>query len=129
MPTISNTSFDQLKVITDALNGYFSAVEDYINGDSATLPMFEDVASLLRYDEIFNDAIRGEKLAANFTTGALVDTVQIVIGINREFNLRAKTKAQFYADASDEYAIESGYYSHLYPTYYNMFRGKSPEQT
>lgn len=129
MATLPGSSFDQLKIITQAITGYFNDVAAYINGDSATLPMFEDVVPSFVYDEILRDALRGEKLSANFTTGALVDTVQMVIGINREFNLRAKTKTEFYLDSFDEYITDANYYAHLYPTYYNMFRGKSPEQT
>lgn len=120
---------DQLKSITDALRDYFEGISEFVSGDSDTVPMFVDVVPSLVYDEILTDGLRGEKLAANFTTGALVDTVQFVIGIKREFSLRSKSKAQFYVDAEVEYQTDSDYYEHLYPTYYNMYRGKAPEQT
>jgi hypothetical protein len=55
--------------------------------------------------------------------------VQLVIGINREYSLRAKTKSQFYFDAEAESRTDANYYEHLYATYFNMYRGKSPEQT
>lgn len=126
---MDGSAFDQLKTIMDALTGYFDNLATFASDDTQAPPMLEDVFVDMDYSEILKDAIRGENIAANFATGSLVDTVQIVISINREFSLRSKSKAQYYVDAESEYDTDSGYYSHLYPTYYNMFRGKAPEQT
>ena len=130
LTVLAGSSADQLKTITSAIQNYFAGVSTYIGLVSfGPLPMFEDVVKVFVYDEILRDAIRGEKLSANFATGALVDSVQFIIGILREFTLRAKPKAQYWLDSQAEYGIDAGYYGHLYPTYFNMYRGKSPEQT
>jgi hypothetical protein len=118
----------QLKNITDKLQGYFSALSLNLTSTANALPSFEDYVSLLDYDEIYTQAVDGAERAANYATGALSDTVHQVIAINREFDIRSKTKSQYFSDGIVDSATDAANYQDMYGRYTNYYRGTAPEQ-
>jgi hypothetical protein len=118
----------QLKNIAVTLANYFDALSVNLATPASSMPSFEDYVSLLDYSDIYVEALSGIDRAASYSTGALTDTVHQVIAINREFDMRAKTPAQYFADASVDAATDAQNYQDMYGRYFNYFRGTSPEQ-
>lgn len=119
---------DQLKNISDTMSGYFTAVSTNLDTPASPTPSFEDVVSLLEYDELLVAAIEGVNRAANYATGGLTDIVHQVIAVNREFDMRAKSPAQYIEDGAVDAGTDSSVYNDIYGRYYNYLRGTSPEQ-
>ena len=48
-----------------------------------------------------------------------------MVAIQREFNMRQKSKAQYYNDAQNDMSQDSGYYNSLFAKYFSLYRGSS----
>lgn len=122
------TAIDQLKTITDGMNLYFTQLAAFFTSAGNPVPSFEDFTSTLVYDIIYTDAVNGTDKAPSFVGGALTDLVHQTMAIKREFDMRTKTKSDYYADAITETGITADYYTALYGLYRNYIRGGAPEQ-
>lgn len=122
------SSVDQLEVITDKLIEYFDKVSLNLDSIANALPSFEDYIAFIVYDQILTDAVQGSDRAAAFSTGALVDTVHLATAIEREFDMRGKTKAEYFEDGIEDASNTADYARFLFGKYLNYYRGTSPEQ-
>jgi len=122
------TAIDQLKMITDGMNSYFTQLAAFFTSAGNPVPSFEDFYSLLVYDVVYTDAVNGADKAPSFVGGALADLVHQTMAIKREFDMRAKIKSDYYADAIAETGTTADYYTALYGLYRNYIRGAAPEQ-
>jgi hypothetical protein len=118
----------QLNDLATQLGTYNTQVQAFLTNPATAVPSFEDFIELLKYEDILTDALNDTTASANFTTGALVDTVQFVLGIIREFSMRSATKSAYYGDAIDDLGDKIASLEAWYGEYYNYFRGSSPIQ-
>lgn len=121
------TTYEQLKSITTNLNGYFAAVALFIANPASAVPSFEDYSDM-SFDAILTDAIQAFDTAPSYALGATVDLCHIAMAINREFGMRAKTKAAYFLDAQVDANTSADLFIDLYARYLNYFRGTSQEE-
>lgn len=122
------TSVDQLKTISLSLSDYYGKVSSFASS-GLTPPAFEDYIAFIDYPNILDDAVKGAERSSSYSNGALADTVHQAMSVNREFAIRTKTKAQYYADAVVDSARDSDFYKTNRAVLGNMFRATSPDQT
>lgn len=121
-------SHDELQTLCTSLSDYFDAVAAFVTLASNTCPSFEDFADTLIVDSILTEAVQNEKGSANYSSGAKVDIVHLIAAITREYAIRSRMKANYYADAPEEIGLSAESYRVMYGKYLNYFRGTSPEQ-
>ena len=122
------SSPDELQTITDALTEYFGLVAANIATPTAPLPFFEDYTDSIVYDDLLTDAFTGVSRGANYAIGAIVDTVHLAFAIEREFGMRTKLRAQYFADAQEDLDKLADYLNFMQGSYTNYIRGTSVEQ-
>lgn len=122
------SSFTELDTLEEKLVDYFDKVLANVSDPTKALPSFEDYVLDLSYDVLLTEAQAGAQRAASYSTGALVDTVHLIAAIIREFNMRTKTKAQYFLDAEDDNARVIDFIEFLHAKYKNYLRGAAPEQ-
>lgn len=122
------SSFDELDTLEEKLVDYFDKVAANLASPAVALPSFEDYITDLSYDVLLTEAQAGAVRAANFSTGALVDTVHLIAAIQREFNMRSKGRIQYYADGEDDTSRTVNFIETLHAKYRNYLRGAAPEQ-
>lgn len=123
------TAIDQLKTITNGMNLYFTQLAAFFTTPSNPVPSFEDFVDLLVYDVVLTEALNSQDRSPSYIEGALTDLAQQAMAIHREFNIRSKTKGDYYGDAIHETTISAEYYTAMYGLYYNYFRRTTPEQS
>ncbi len=122
------SSFTELDAFTDNLTEYLDLLSENYNDPTQTLPMFEDYIGNLNFDVLITEAQLGANGTANYTTGALVDTVHFIAAVLREFNLRSKSKGQYFVDGQDDIDRTADFLDYMNGLYTNFFKGKSPIQ-
>jgi len=123
------SSFNELDVFDTQLTNYFTALATNFGNPASTLPSFEDYSTTLSYDVLLTEAQAGAIRAASYSTGALVDSVHMIAAIQREFNMRTKTKAQYFLDAQDDMNRVVDFIGFMRHKYSNYMRGTTPEQS
>jgi hypothetical protein len=122
------TAVEELKQIRDQLTDYFTKLGLNFDNAASPLPSFEDYVAQLVYDQILTKATEGADRVASYSTGSLVDTAHFVSAIQREFDMRGSTKANYFSDSIDDTDNLISYLDGLYGKYLNYYRGTSPEQ-
>ena len=122
------SSVDELHIITTKLAEYFTNISLNLDSTANSLPSFEDYIDFIIYDSILTDAQQGSDRAASFSTGALVDTVHLAAGLEREFEIRTKSKGDYFLEGEEDTDNAAIYIAELYGKYLNYYRGTSPEQ-
>lgn len=122
------TPLQELDNTQTQLHTYFNALELNFTSTANPLPSFEDYNQLLDNSTTITAAQDGASRGASFAIGALVDHAHLVAAIQREFNMRAKSRALYFVDGQDDINKVLDYISFMHGSYTNYIRGKAPEQ-
>jgi hypothetical protein len=115
----------QAETANDTLAGFFSDLNKFVRDlTGATLPPeFSDLVDSLDYSELLRMTTSRVSDAASFENGAAIENVHLMVAIVREYNLRSKSKLDYYNDAQSDYLSESTYYSAAKVFWVNMISG------
>lgn len=115
-----------LQSFTVAMTTYFEAIAAYID-DPVTnlLPSFETTVNGFDYSVILAEALQGQNDNCSWRTGALVETVHLIVAIQREFTIRQKSKFEYYTDSQADSTLDASYYNALFPKLFSFYRGTS----
>lgn len=117
------TAVGQAQTTYNNLSIYFDALNDFVSDDTgATLPPDCDatLVSLFNYDQLLTMTQARTSDVASYQNGAAIESVHTMVGIEREFGLRQKTKLDYYSDAQDDYSNESDYWDAMSVFYVSM---------
>lgn len=123
------SSFSELATLETQLTTYFTALSANFANPALAMPSFEDYIGALGYNVLLTEAQAGAQRAASYSTGALVDTVHMIAAIQREFNMRVKTKAQYFLNANEDTNKVVDFVEFMSAKYSNYMRGTTPEQS
>lgn len=123
------SSFTELATFETQLTAYFNLLGANLLTPSSPLPSFEDYSAALTYDVLLTEAQAGADRAASRSTGALVDSVHMIAAIQREFNMRTKTKVQYFLDAGEDVSNVVDFVDFIQAKYRGYMKGTTPEQS
>lgn len=120
-----NSAVGQTQTIYSSLASYFSDMTKYLsNGGSC--PDFNTYVTGIDYSELHRLTALAQEGSSNYPNGSAIETIHHATGILREFGLRTKSKADYYADAAGEATDESNYYSTTKVSHVNSISGIPP---
>lgn len=122
------TSLAELDNNKTQLNIYFNALSLNLTSTSNLLPSFEDYNTLFATDSMMTDAMDGIGRGASYAIGALVDHIHLIAAIQREFNMRVKTRDLYFVDGQDDVNKMLDYVDFMHGSYRSYMSGKSQEQ-
>ena len=104
-----NSAVGQAESSNDKLAKFFSDLNKFVKDLTGTVlpPEFDDVATALDFSELHRMSTSRVADSASFENGAAIENIHLMVAINREFNLRSKTKLDYYSDAENDYLQES----------------------
>jgi hypothetical protein len=121
--TDPNSAIGQSNTGYNTFSQFYSDLEAFLLGNSTTCPEFSDYVSNLDYSELHRVALTSQIGSANYPGGAAVENVHHMAAANREYGIRQKSKADYYADGQTDSGNESDYYSAMMTYYGNMLQG------
>jgi hypothetical protein len=121
--TDPNSAIGQSNAGFGAFTQFYAALEAFLLGNSTTCPEFSDYLASLDYSELHRVALTSQIGSANYPGGAAVENVHHMAAATREYGIRQKSKADYYADGQTDSGNESGYYSAMTTYYGNMLQG------
>jgi hypothetical protein len=121
--TDPNSAIGQSNTGYNTFSQFYSDLEAFLLGNSTTCPEFSDYVNNLDYSELHRVALTSQIGSANYPGGAAVENVHHMAAANREYGIRQKSKADYYADGQTDSGNESDYYSAMMTYYGNMLQG------
>jgi hypothetical protein len=118
-----NSAVGQSQTGFNAFSQFYAALEAFLLGNSTTCPEFSDYTSQVNYTELHRIALTSQIGSANYPGGAAVENVHHMAAVTREYSIRQKSKADYYADGQTDSGNESSYYSAMSSYYTNMLQG------
>jgi hypothetical protein len=120
-----NSVLGQIQTLNNTLSAYFQAMAAFANDTtgSTQLPDFSTVADGLDHSELLRMTNSRTSDSASFQNGAAIENLSHSVAIIREYNMRTKSKVEFYQDAGTDFASDSGYYATKSSYYSSMLNG------
>lgn len=109
---MSTPASTQSDTVYAGLSTFYKGVEDAIN-NSTTVPTVGDVSASLSYTDLQTAASINSRATPTFSVGSVVETTHLAAAVLREYGMRVKGKAEYYADGAASNATESDYYDKL----------------
>jgi hypothetical protein len=129
MASDPNSAVGQAENANELLAGYFADMNKFVSDITGTEipPDVSEIVSKLDFSELHRMATTRASDSSSFENGAAIENIHMMAAITREFNLRSKSKIDYYADGSSDYMNESNFYSTMKSFWTSMIIGLHEE--
>ena len=108
-----NSYVGQAQSANNSLAAYFNAVYLSLLDTTGTVPMpnFNTVPTGFDYSDLIRVSNLSVDDPARYSTGAAIENVHNMMAISREFDMRQKTKVEYYSEGTTGSLSDSNYYT------------------
>lgn len=125
---MAETSIGQADEFFTSMSQYFSGTRDYYQNASSTPPNFMELLSGMKFTQLINESQKYAKGNPSMVSGALIESTNAIFSVLREAGMRAKTRADFFADAESSASADSTFYSTQGQSMKGFMRGQNDMQ-
>ncbi len=125
---MADTSVGQVQAYFQAMSDYYDKTGNYYGTPTGAAPLFMELLSKISFTQVVTESNQIASSSPSMISGALIESANSMFATLREASLRAKTRADFWAEAETDTSLDSQFYSEQSQMMAAYIRGKNPSQ-
>lgn len=125
---MAESTTGQVSAYFELMGTYYSNTRSYLGNPSVVPPLFLELLPDIEFSQVITDSQNRAKGNPSMVSGALIEAASSMFATIREAGMRAKTRADFFAESEFEASQDSKFYSEHGQYLLSFINGRNDSQ-